>query len=147
LIEQGVPNEPAQGKEGVTTIFSFPVKSPESSVVVDDTTALSQLEIWKMYQDHWCEHKPSCTVYYTDDEFPDMSAWVWRHFDEISGVSFLPKSEHTYAQAPYQEISEETYNELVSAMPDIDWDTFTEDYDNTTSSQTYACSGAGGCEL
>lgn len=146
LKEQGVPNEPAIGKENSTTVFSFPIKSPEGSVIENDLTAIEQLEIWKLYQDNWCEHKPSVTVYYTDEEYPEVMTWVWNNFDDISGISFLPKSEHTYKQAPYQEITEEEYAKLVAEMPTIEWDMFLETEDNTESSQTLACTGAT-CEV
>lgn len=146
LIGQGVPNEPAIGKEDSTTVFSFPMKSPEGSVIENDLSALEQLEMWKTYQEHWCEHKPSVTVYYTDEEYPSVMSWLWDNFDYVSGISLLPKSDHTYKQAPYQEISEEEYTVLQNEMPDIDWNAFKETEDNTESSQTLACSG-GVCDV
>lgn len=148
LKEQGVPVEDASGKEGSTAIFSFPMKAPEGSVMRDDRSAIEQLELWKVYAEHWCEHKPSITVYVKEDEWLKVGAWVYENFDICSGVSFLPHSDHTYKQAPYQEINEETYNRLVEAMPTIDWEglaTF-EQEDMTTGSQEYACVG-GACEI
>lgn len=146
LIAQGVPHEPAIGKESTTTVFSFPKKAPDTSVVENDVSALEQLELWKIYQEHWCEHKPSVTIYYSDDEYPKVMAWLWDHFDEISGISLLPKSDHSYKQAPYQEITEEKYNELIKGMPEIKWEDFTEESDNTTGSQEMACTG-NSCEV
>ena len=146
LIEQGVPHEPAIGKETTTTVFSFPIKSPEGSVIENDVSALRQLEMWKVYQEYWCEHKPSITVYYTNDEFPSVMAWLWDNFDKVSGISLLPKSDHTYKQAPYQEITKEEYQKLVSEMPSIDWTLFTEEEDNTIATHELACT-AGACEV
>ena len=146
LIEQGVPNEPAIGKESTTTVFSFPMKAPEGSVTEKDVNALSQLEIWKIYQENWCEHKPSITVQYTNDNYPDVMAWLWNNFDDVSGISFMPASDHVYKQAPYQEITEEEYEKLVSEMPDIKWEEFTEEDDMTTATHELACS-AGFCEV
>jgi ribonucleoside-diphosphate reductase alpha chain len=104
------------------------------------------MEYWKHIQDNWCEHKPSITVYYGADEYMELGAWVWEHFDEVSGVAFLPRLEHTYEQAPYEEITKEQYEELVSRMPVIDWSQFTEAEDNTEGSQTLACFGSS-CEI
>lgn len=147
LKEQGVPVEDAIGKEGSTAIFSFPMKAPEGSVMRDDRTAIEQLELWKVYQEHWCEHKPSITVYVKEHEWLEVGAWVYKHFNQVSGVSFLPHSDHTYQQAPYQEIDEDTYDKLVKEMPDIDWEAFSEDMDNTTGTHELACSASGGCEI
>ena len=146
LKSQGVPVEDAIGKEGNTAIFSFPMKAPEGSVMRDDMNAIEQLELWKVYQEHWCEHKPSITVYVKEDEWLAVGAWVYKHFDSVSGVSFLPHSDHTYQQAPYQEIDEGSYNKLVSEMPEIAWDEFTEEEDNTTATHELVCS-AGSCEI
>jgi len=144
---EGIPNEPDVTQPDKTTVFYFPIKSPDSSLVRDDLTALQHLEIWKTYQNHWCEHKPSITVSVKEDEWPEVGAWVWKEFDQISGISFLPFSDHTYRQAPYEECTEEKYNELKAQMPDIDFAAFRETGDHTTSSQTFACSGDGSCEL
>ena len=130
-------------------VFYFPMKSPEGSVTASDMGALKQLELWKVYQDHWCEHKPSMTCYYKDSEFMEVGNWVWNHFNEISGVSFLPVSDHIYPQAPYQPISEKEYGEWMESMPkDVDWTELVqyEQGDTTISSQELACSG-GNCEI
>lgn len=130
-------------------IFSFPIKAPSNSIKVKDISALDQLAIWKIYQDYWCEHKPSCTVYYTDNDFMAVGSWVWENFDDISGISFLPYSGHIYDQAPYEEIDEEKHKELSDTMPEsVDWIGLSdyEEDDNTAGSQTYACSG-GSCEI
>ena len=129
-------------------VFSFPQKAPDNAVCVKDVGAMHQLKLWKIYQDHYCEHKPSITVYYTDDEFLQIGAWLYENFDDVSGISFLPRSEHTYKQAPYQEIGKEEYEELLSATPEINFallGTY-EKEDNTTGQQELACT-AGGCEV
>ena len=129
-----------------TKVFSFPKKAPVGSTMASDQTAMEQLKLWKTYQDYWCEHKPSITVYYRDSEFLEVGSWLYNHFDEVSGVSFLPYSEHSYEQAPYEEISQEAYEELVAAFPDsFDWDII-EASDVTEGAQTMACVG-NSCEL
>ena len=130
-------------------VFSFPVKSPEGSVVVKDVGAMAQLEQWKAYQNHWCEHKPSITVYYTDSEFLQVAQWIWDNFDLCSGISLLPVSDHVYQQAPYEDITADEYEELLAAMPQgVSWDDLEqfEVEDNTTGSQELACVG-GACEI
>ena len=130
-----------------TAVFSFPMKAPKDAILRNDKTAIEQLEIWLIYQRHWCEHKPSVTISVKDEEWPEVGAWVWKHFDEISGVSFLPYSNHTYQQAPYEDCSEEQYKELLAKTPSrIDWADFLEVEDNTTGQQTLACT-AGSCEI
>jgi len=132
-----------------SSVFSFPVKAPATSVTVSDVGAMHQLELWKMYQNHWCEHKPSITVYYTDSEFLQVAQWIWDNFDLCSGISLLPVSEHTYQQAPYEDISAEEYDKLLASMPkDINWNDlqYFEQEDNTTGSQELACTG-GACEI
>jgi ribonucleoside-diphosphate reductase alpha chain len=149
MIDQGVPNEPCVMKPDNTTVFSFPVMSPKGSIVRDDMSAVDQLETWLIYQRHWCEHKPSITVSVKDDEWLDVGAFVYKHFDEMSGVSFLPYDGGTYQQAPYQECNKERYKEVLSKMPkSIDWFKLSdyESEDNTASMQTLACSGDT-CEL
>ena len=149
LIDQGVPNEPCVMKGDTTTVFSFPQKSPAGAVTRNDMTAIEQLETWLMYQRHWCEHKPSITVSVRDDEWVAVGAFVYEHFDEMSGVSFLPHSDHTYQQAPYQDCGKSDYEQLLSLMPtDIDWSKLTdyEKEDNTAGMQTMACSGDS-CEI
>ena len=130
-------------------VFSFPIKSPDSSTTVKEVGAMEQLRLWKKYQDYWCEHKPSITVYYTDDEFLKVSQWIWENFDTVSGISLLPVSDHVYQQAPYEDITSEKYEELLKAMPvDVNWSDLEhfEKEDTTTGSQELACTG-GACEI
>jgi ribonucleoside-diphosphate reductase alpha chain len=109
-------------------------------------SALEHLKLWKIYQDHWCEHKPSVTINYKDSEYVEIGNWVWNNFNEISGVSFLPSSDHVYQQAPYEEITAEEYKNLKAGMPDVNFTNFNEEVDNTISSQELACV-AGACEI
>ena len=149
MSEQGIPNEPDVMKPDQTTVFSFPMKAPEGAICTADTTAIEQLEMWLAYQRSWCEHKPSVTINVKKDEWFEVGAYVYKYFDEMSGVSFLPFSEHTYQQAPYQDVDEATYLELLSNMPKaIDWTKLSEyeQEDNTSGSQTLACSGDS-CEI
>lgn len=148
LKDQGVPNEPCVMKPETTTIFSFPIKGSKHSVCRDDVGALEQLRIWKLYQEHWCEHKPSITVYYKDDDFLAVAQWCWDNWDILSGISLLPYDNGTYRQAPYTAITDEQYKELAKAMPKIDWSAFPsyEVTDTTTGSQELACTG-GVCEI
>jgi len=144
MIDQGIPNEPCVFKGDTTTVFSFPVKSPSGAVTRNDMTAIEQLEMWLTYQRHWCEHKPSVTISVRDSEWMAVGAFVYEHFDEMSGVSFLPHSDHTYQQAPYQDCNKEDYELLLSSMPEkIDWSKLSEyeQEDNTVAMQTMACSG------
>jgi len=144
MIDQGVPNEPCVMKPEQTTVFSFPIKSPDMCVTRDDMTAVEQLETWLMYQRNWCEHKPSVTVSVKDDEWFEVGAFVYKHFDEMSGVSFLPHDGGSYQQAPYQEVDAKQYQELLGTMPkNIDWSKLSEYEmeDNTSGMQTMACSG------
>ena len=144
MIDQGIPNEPCVFKGDTTTVFSFPVKSPNGAITRNDMTAIEQLEMWLTYQRHWCEHKPSVTISVRDSEWLAVGAFVYEHFDEMSGVSFLPHSDHTYQQAPYQDCNKEDYELLLSSMPDkIDWSKLSEyeQEDNTIAMQTMACSG------
>ena len=148
LKEQGVPSEADVMKPDTQTVFSFPMKSPDNAVTRHDMTAIEQLEMWLVYQRHWCEHKPSVTVTVRDDEWMEVGAFVFKHFDEMSGVSFLPHSEHTYQQAPYQDCTKDVYDKLSSEFGHIDWVKL-QDYekeDTTNSSQTFACSGDS-CEI
>lgn len=146
LRSQGVPCEDDVTKPGHTDVFSFPVRAPAGSLLRDDLTALDQLEHYLIFKRHWCEHNPSITVYVREHEWLDVQAWVYKHFDEIGGVSFLPHSDHAYKQAPYQELTEEDYLKASEAMPEIRWEDFREAVDNTTSSQELACLG-GTCEV
>lgn len=127
-------------------VFSFPMKAPDGSVMRDDMSAIDQLEHYKMYQSKWCEHNPSITVYVREHEWLEVAAWVYKNFDNIGGVSFLPHSDHLYRQAPYQEISEGEYNKLKEMMPVVDWASFKEDEDNVVSYKELACV-SGVCEL
>jgi ribonucleoside-diphosphate reductase alpha chain len=149
MIDKGVPNEPCVMKGDTTTVFSFPVKSPSGAITRNDMTAVEQLEMWLTYQRSWCEHKPSVTISVRDSEWMEVGAFVYKYFDEMSGVSFLPHSDHTYQQAPYQDCTKEDYEELLSIMPKaIDWSELSEyeNEDNTAGSQTMACTGDS-CEL
>lgn len=131
------------------SVFSFPIKSPKGSVTVSQVGAMQQLELWKAYQNYWCEHKPSITVYYTDDEFLQVAQWIWENFDLCSGISLLPVSDHVYQQAPYENIDKDQYKALLASMPkNIDWEDLAsfETEDNTTGSQELACTG-GACEI
>lgn len=144
-----IPVESDVMKPEATSVFSFPIKAPENSVTRNDMTAIQQLELWIKIQRHWCEHKPSVTISVRENEWMGVGAWVWEHMDEVSGVSFLPHSDHTYRQAPYEECDEATYNKLLSEMPTkIDWKELGkfEDGDRTTGSQELSCT-AGQCEL
>ena len=148
MAEAGFPVENDVMSDS-SVVFSFPVKAPKTSVTVNEVGAMQQLELWKAYQYFWCEHKPSITIYYTDDEFLDVAQWIWKNFDMCSGVSLLPYSDHVYQQAPYEDINEEKYEELLAAMPkDIDWADLGnfETEDNTIGSQELACVG-GACEI
>ena len=149
MNDMGFPVENDVTKPDSTYVFSFPMKAPEGSVYRDDRTALEQLNLWLTYQRYWCEHKPSITVYVKEHEWMEVGAWVYKHFDEVSGISFLPHTEHTYQQAPYQEITEEEYKEAVKRMPqDVNWDRLGEyeTKDHTQGTKEYACTG-GVCEV
>ena len=144
MKDQGVPSEPDVMKPDATTVFSFPIKSPTNSVTRNDMSAVEQLQTWLVYQRSYCEHKPSITCTVRKEEWFEVGAFVYEHFDEMSGVSFLPHSDHTYQQAPYQEVGKTDYNNLLSLMPKaIDWGKLSayEEEDNTAGSQTLACSG------
>ena len=144
MKDQGIPSEPDVFKPDQTTVFSFPVKAPNKAVVTSDLSAVDQLKMWLMYQRHWSEHKPSVTINVKKDEWFEVGTFVYEHFDEMSGVSFLPYNEHTYQQAPYQEIDKEEYKNILVTMPKtIDWSRLSEyeKEDTTTSSQTMACTG------
>jgi len=149
LKDFNVPHEPDVMKSDTTTVFSFPIKAPKNAVVTKDLSAIEHLEVWKVYRTHWTEHNPSVTINVREDEWLDVGAWVFKNFDSIGGVSFLPASEHSYKQAPYQEISEQQYKELVSKMPKrIPWESLSlyELEDGTSGSQELACS-SGACEI
>ena len=150
MHDQGFPCEDDVTKPDHTWVFSFPIKGPKNGVYRKDMSAVEQLKLWKVYQDSWCEHKPSVTVSVKEDEWFDVGAWCYENFDMMSGVSFLPFSDHTYRQAPYQDCTKEEYVALQKQMPkDIDWAALKdyEEQDMTTSSQELACSADGGCEI
>jgi ribonucleoside-triphosphate reductase len=149
MMNAGFPYEDCVSSPETTAVFEFPVKCPDTSVFKDEVSALDQCELWLMYQRHWCEHKPSCSVYVREDEWLKVGAWVYEHFDEISGLSFFPYDDHVYDQAPYQPCSEEDYEELKKLIPeDVDWTELAkyEKEDTTRGSQTLACT-AGSCEI
>jgi ribonucleoside-triphosphate reductase len=145
MIERGFPHE-EDVMNNSNWVFSFPQKAPSKAVTVESMGAMEQLRLWKTYQDHWCEHKPSMTCYYNDDNFFAVCQWIWENFDSVSGISFLPEAEHVYKQAPYQKIDKETYQKLSQEMPKgMHWD-IEESSDNTEGAQTLACV-AGVCEI
>lgn len=150
LKDAGVFSEPDVTKPDSTTVFYFPRKSPPASIDRNRLDAIGQLELWELLQDEWCEHKPSCTVYVKDEEWMSVGAWVYDHFDKLSGVSFLPYDGGSYRQAPYQELTEDEYDAWLAThpLPDLDWDDLRhyETEDHTTSSQELACSGSN-CEV
>ena len=147
LKDQGIPNEADVMKPHDTTVFSFPMKAPEGCVTRDELDSFTHLKLWLTYQRHWCEHKPSVTVYVKEQDWPEVGAWVWKNFDEISGISFLPWDGGSYKQAPYEEIDAAAYDKLKAAMPaTIDWESFVEYDDNVEGAQQLACV-AGVCEI
>jgi ribonucleoside-diphosphate reductase alpha chain len=149
MRDAGFPVEDDTTNPSHTSVFSFPIKVEESAVFRTDISAIKQLELWKIYQEHWCEHKPSVTISVRENEWLDVGAWVYEHFDYMSGVSFLPFSEHTYKQAPYQDCEKEEYEVLLSKMPkNVEWSKLSdyEKTDMTIASQELACS-AGFCEI
>lgn len=149
MTDFGVPVEDDVTNPDATAIFSFPVKAPDNALTRLDLGAVQHLDLWLTYQQHWTEHKPSVTITVKEDEWLPTAAWVWEHFDELSGVAFLPYSDHSYRQAPYEDLTKEGYDTLVSQMPDdIPWEELSwyELYDQTVGSQTLACSADGGCE-
>jgi ribonucleoside-diphosphate reductase alpha chain len=147
LKSQGFPSEACVMKPESTTVFSFPVKVDKGAVLREDLNAIQHLKLWLMYQRHYCEHKPSVTISVTESEWPEVGAWVWQNFDEITGVSFLPMDGGTYRQAPYESFTEKEYDEMLAIMPKgIDWDQFIENTDNVEGAQMLACT-AGVCEI
>ena len=151
MRDMGFPVEDDVSKPNHTYVFSFPMKAPENAICRKDMSAIEQLEIWLTYQRYWTEHKPSVTISVKEDEWPSVGGWVWNHFEELSGISFLPFSDHIYKQAPYQDCTIEEYEEFLKKMPDpkeVDWTLLQhyEKYDATTGTQELACA-AGGCEL
>lgn len=147
MVEKGFPAEPDVTKPQHTTVFTFPVEAPKDAVYRDSLTAIGQLEHYLYFKKWWCEHNPSITVYVREHEWLDVQAWVYKHFNEIGGISFLPHSDHIYQQAPYQEVDKATYEQWVAKMPkNVDWTELKETTDQTTSSQELACLG-GVCEV
>ena len=149
LMNQNIPNEPDFNSPTNTVVFSFPFKSPDGAVCRTDMKALEQLSVWKRFSDHWCEHKPSVTISVKEHEWIEVGNWCYENFDSLSGISFLPFSDHSYRQAPYQDATKKEYNKLSASMPKtIDWKEFDEyeKEDNTKASQELACS-AGVCEI
>lgn len=153
LVEQGVPWEWDVSKTDsdgnvlpIIRVFSFPMKAPDNAVFRNDLSAIDQLEHYLVFAEHWCEHNPSITVYVRKHEWMDVGAWVYKNFKKIGGVSFLPHSDHSYPQAPYQEITKEKYDELAAVFPKINWEAFHEQEDGTTNAKELACV-AGVCEL
>ena len=144
----GIPNEPDVMKPDSTTVFSFPMKAPDGATTRNDLSAVDQLRMWQAFQKHWCEHKPSVTISVRENEWLHVGAWVYENFDDISGISFLPHSDHTYAQAPYQDVEYNEYTALLDKMPDIDWNLLTsyEKDDTTSGAKELACT-AGACEV
>ena len=149
MMDMKFPHEPCVMKPDTTMVFSFPVRSP-GSITRNDITAIEHLEIWLTFQRHWCEHKPSITITVKENEWMEVGAWVYRHFDEISGISFLPHSDHSYRQAPYQECSLEDCSALEQVLPNsVEWSKTLVSYekeDSTSGTQTFACSGDK-CEI
>ena len=149
MVDQGIPAEDDILNPDTTTVFSFPMEAPRDAVFRTDKSAIDQLELWLTYQKYWCEHKPSVTISVKEDEWLMVGAWVYVNFDWMSGVSFLPFSDHTYQQAPYQDCDQHEYDTMSQAMPlDIDWSKLSEyeQQDNTIGSQELACVG-GACEI
>ena len=149
LKDSGIPNEPDVMKPDETTVFYFPQKAPKNATITKDLTAIDHLEMWKIYRTYWTEHNPSVTINVHEDEWLRVGAWVFDNFDSIGGVSFLPASEHTYKQAPYQEISKDEYEEWVKKSPsNIQWEMLSiyEKEDGTTGTQELSCV-AGECEI
>jgi ribonucleoside-triphosphate reductase len=147
LKSQGFPSEPCVMKPDSTTVFSFPQKVGEGAVLREDLSAVEHLDLWLVFQRHWCEHKPSVTISVNENEWPKVGAWTWDHFDEVTGVSYLPYDGGTYRQAPYEEITAGEYLQMALSMPeDIDWDAFIEGTDNVEGAQMLACV-SGACEI
>jgi ribonucleoside-diphosphate reductase alpha chain len=150
MVDAGFPVEDDVMKPDHTYVFAFPMRTPENAVFRKDMTAIEQLELWLEYQRHFCEHKPSVTISVKEDEWMEVGAWVYEHFDEMSGVSFLPFSDASYKQMPYQDCTKEQYEAMLEKMPkDVDWTKLSEyeKRDTTTGTQELACSASGGCEV
>lgn len=150
LQDFGIPNEPDVMKPNDTTVFSFPVEAPAGAVTRNELSAIEHLEIWRVYKVHWTEHNPSVTISVKEEEWLDVARWVYDNWDDVGGISFLPYSDHTYRQAPYQEVTEVEYKELLARMPkEIPWESLPlyELEDTTTGTQALACTSSSGCEI
>jgi ribonucleoside-diphosphate reductase alpha chain len=150
LQDVGIPVEDDLFDPDKTDVFSFPMQAPEGALTRNDLSAIEHLELWLTWQENWCEHKPSVTINVREREWMDVGAWVYKHFDQLSGISFLPHTEHIYKQAPYQDLTKQEYEQYLSKMPsNIRWAdmVFYEYADGTTGSQELACSADGGCEV
>lgn len=150
LKDSGIPCEPDLMKPEVSEVFSFPIKAPDGALTRKDLTALEHLELWLTYQRHYCEHKPSITINVKEDEWLEVGKWVYDHFDEVSGISFLPYSDHVYQQAPYQEITKSEYDEALAKMPkELHWSLlshYESDDEAVIGGRELSCSANGGCE-
>jgi ribonucleoside-diphosphate reductase alpha chain len=147
MIQAGFVAEPCVMKPESTTVFSFPVKVDDGALLREDLTAIQHLRLWLIFQRHYCEHKPSVTISVLENEWMDVGAWTFKHFDEVTGVSFLPMDGGTYKQAPYQDCTKEEYEQLKLLVPDsVDWEQFIEYTDNVEGAQQLACT-AGNCSI
>jgi ribonucleoside-diphosphate reductase alpha chain len=147
MIASGIPNEPDVTKPASTTVFTFPKKAPDGALLREQLSAIQHLKLWLVFQRHYCEHKPSVTISVTEKDWPAVGAFVWEHFDEMSGVSFLPYDGGSYRQAPYEDCTEKQFEEMLARLPaNLDWDSIVEVDDNVEGAQMLACT-AGGCEI
>jgi ribonucleoside-triphosphate reductase len=149
MIDKGIPNEPCAQKPEHTTVFSFPINSPCDSITYSNYSPIKHLDLWLTYQKHWCDHKPSVTINYEDKNFLSIGQWVWNNWEWLSGISFLPQTDHVYDQAPFEAIDKERYDEMISSMPKkIRWKELKkyEQEDTTSNSHAMACVG-GACEV
>jgi ribonucleoside-diphosphate reductase alpha chain len=147
MIQAGFVAEPCVMKPDSTTVFSFPVEVAEGGLLREDLSAIQHLKLWLIFQRHYCEHKPSVTISVLENEWMDVGAWTFKHFDEVTGVSFLPMDGGTYKQAPYQDCTKEEYDQLKLLVPEsVDWNSFLEYTDNVEGAQQLACT-AGGCSI
>jgi ribonucleoside-diphosphate reductase alpha chain len=148
LIDQGMPHEDEAWHPDTTVVFEWPTRAPSGAATRKDWTALKQLELWLTYKEHWCDHNPSVTVNVKEHEWAEVAAWAWSHWDQLLAVAFLPDEDHTYIQAPYEEVDDETFADLEARVPDIDFSLLSqyEQEDRTTSSRELACT-ANGCSV
>jgi len=146
MKKEGISCEDCVVNPTSTSVFTFPMKAPKNALVSEDVTPLQHLELWRVYKEHWADHNVSITVNYTDDTFLDIGQWVWDKWETIQGLSFLPKTDHVYNQAPFETITEDEYKELENTIPNVDWSLLKEHEDNTKSTQTLACTGSA-CEI